>query len=76
MKDALVFLRSRLTRTSDALKRKIFDLTTTTASDEARKKRAGEKQTRFSYSAVICVETIMYVSIVIFFFSPSAIFSH
>ncbi|XP_072250370.1 otoancorin [Leuresthes tenuis] len=39
MKDALVFLRSRLSRTSDALKRKIFDLTTT-ASEEARKKRA------------------------------------
>ncbi|KAM4579953.1 otoancorin isoform 2-T2 [Odontesthes bonariensis] len=39
MKDALVFLRSRLTHTSEALKRKIFDLTTT-ASNEARKKRA------------------------------------
>ncbi|XP_035528068.1 otoancorin [Morone saxatilis] len=43
MKDVLYFLKSRLTQTSDALEKKIFDLTTavtTTASNAARKKRA------------------------------------
>ncbi|KAM9722820.1 otoancorin [Menidia menidia] len=40
MKDALVFMKSQLNKTSDALKRKIFALTTSAASNAARKKRA------------------------------------
>ncbi|XP_051261887.1 otoancorin isoform X2 [Dicentrarchus labrax] len=42
MKDVLYFLKSRLTQTSDALEKKIFDLTTTvttTTSNTVRKKR-------------------------------------
>lgn len=40
MKDVLYFLRSRLPQASDALKRKLFELTTT--SNAARKKRTGK----------------------------------
>lgn len=45
MKDVLYFLKSRLSQTSDALRKKVFVLTTTTASNAARKKRAGEQET-------------------------------
>ncbi|KAM6909657.1 otoancorin [Xenentodon cancila] len=40
MKDVLVFLRSRLTNASAALQKKFFELSTTTASNGARKRRA------------------------------------
>ncbi|KAM4567908.1 otoancorin [Fundulus diaphanus] len=40
MKDVLVFLKPRLTQISDALKKKIFDLTVAAASSPARKRRA------------------------------------
>ncbi|XP_032413999.1 uncharacterized protein otoa isoform X1 [Xiphophorus hellerii] len=40
MKDVLVFLKPQLTQVSDALKKKIFNLTTTTTSSAARYRRA------------------------------------
>ncbi|KAM4735242.1 otoancorin [Anableps anableps] len=40
MKDVLVFLKPQLTQISDALRKKIFDLTTTTTSSTARKRQA------------------------------------
>ncbi|XP_041843600.1 otoancorin [Melanotaenia boesemani] len=46
MKDVLAFLRSRLTNTSDALKKKIFDLTIATVSNTARKKRAAQSDNK------------------------------
>ncbi|AWO96592.1 putative otoancorin [Scophthalmus maximus] len=46
MKDVLHFLRSRLPRVSDALKKKLFDLTTNpTASNAERRKRAADINT-------------------------------
>uniref|UniRef100_A0A8D3DX92 Otoancorin n=1 Tax=Scophthalmus maximus TaxID=52904 RepID=A0A8D3DX92_SCOMX len=55
MKDVLHFLRSRLPRVSDALKKKLFDLTTNpTASNAERRKRAADINT----SGVPTVELI------------------
>lgn len=44
MKDVLYFLKSKLFQESKALRRKIFTLTTS-SSNAAREKRAGEEET-------------------------------
>ncbi|KAI3360495.1 hypothetical protein L3Q82_002382 [Scortum barcoo] len=58
MKNVLIFLKTRQSHSSDALRKKLFNLITTTASNAARKKRAANSNSNNGSTSVNKVPTV------------------